>query len=308
MLVHRMNSPDSPPRSFRPGVVGSLKSTENIREDGQTHCISEERMECLDDELVEQPVSQTRIELLRSLKSKTKEKMKQLLGVTDAKTVGDTLHESDDITDQITGDPAFNPGVIENQRRRSKRERAKATLDSVSSFATGLSSPKNAIKGKATRTTAGKLSKVERPYLSHDADIEFLEASDNLSRAEPSLSSGQVTSDEDLKDLIGGHRAKLNEMRAHRESLRLSHATSRHVNRVRVVPKRHLDFPKWEAFFRSHGEGGTFNKYDWLKWIGHVLVWYVPSGVFPFLCGLLSSGCIPRANGGVKLSRHVAAQ
>ena len=276
MLVHRMYSPDSPPRTFSPGV-GSLKSTENIREDGQTHCISEERTECLD-------VSQTRMEFLRSirsLKSKTMEKTKQLLGVTDAKTVGSTLHESDDITDQITGDPAFNPGAIENQRRRSKRERAKSTLDSVSSFATSLSSPKNAIKGKATRTTAGKLSKVERPYLSHDVDIELLEASNNLSRTEPSLSSGQVTSDEDLKDHIGGHREKFNEMRAHRESLRLGHAISRHVNRVRVVPKRHLDFPKCEPFFRSHGEG-TFKKYDWLKWIGHALVWYVNSGVFHF--------------------------
>ena len=240
----------------------------------------DKRMECLDHEIVEKSASPTKMELLRSLKSKTKEKTKRLLSVNDVKPGGGTLHESDDITDQITGDPAFNPGTIESQRRRSKREGAKAALDSVSSFAASLSSPKDAIKGKATRTTAGNLSKAERPYLSHDADIEFLEANDSLSRAESSLSSRQVKSDE-LEDIIGGHRDKVNGMKAHRESLRVGHATSRHVKRVRVVPKRHLDFPNREAF-RSHGEGETPKKYDWLKWIGYVILWYVYIGVFPF--------------------------
>ncbi|KAL8793083.1 MAG: hypothetical protein Q9195_004289 [Heterodermia aff. obscurata] len=213
------------------------------------------------------------MELFRSLKSKTKEKTKKLVSVNDAKLFSGTLHESDDIMDQITGDPAFNPGAIEDQRRRSKREGVKAALDSMSSFATSLSSPKDAIKGKAARTMAGKLSKAERPYLSHGADIEFLDANDNLSRAESSLSSRQVTSDEELEDLIGGHRDKVNGMKAHRESLRVGYATSRHVKRVRVVPKRHLDFPTREPFFRSLREGGTPKKYDWLKWVGHILLW-----------------------------------
>ena len=244
--------------------------------------MSDKRMECLDDEIVEKSASPSKMELFRSLKSKTKEKTKNLLSVNDAKTVGGTLHESDDITDQITGDPAFNPGTIESQRRRSKREGAKAALDSVSSFAASLSSPKDAIKGKAKRTTAGNLSKAERPYLSHDADIEFLEANDSLFRAESSLSSRQVTSDEELEDIIGGHKNKVNGMKAHRESLRVGHATSRHVKRVRVVPKRHLDFPNREAF-RSHGEGETPKKYDWLKSIGYVLLWYVHIGVFSSL-------------------------
>lgn len=279
-----MHSPNSPPRTFSP-AVGSMKSTGNIREGGRT---SEERMEFLDDEIVGESVSPTKMGLLRNLKSKTKEKTKKLLSVNDAKIVGGTLHESDDITDQITDDPAFNPGAIESQRRRSKRDGAKALLDNVNSFATSLSSPKNAIKGKATRITAGKLSKAERPYLSHDADMEFLEANDNLSRAESSLPSRQATSDEDLIDLIGGHRDKLNGMKAYRESLRVGHATSRHVKRVRVVSKRHLDFSNPEAFFRSQREGRTSKKYDWLKWIGHFLVWYVHIGVFPFLCYTVS--------------------
>lgn len=237
--------------------------------------MSEERMECLEDEFVEEPVSLTKMELLRSLKSKTKEKTKKLLNVNDRKNVGGPLHESDDITNQITGDPAFNPAAIESQRKRSKREGVKAALDGVSSFATSLSSPRDAIKGKAARTTARKLSKAERPYLSYDADIEFLEANDNLSRVESSLSSRQITSDEHLEDLIGGHRDRVNEMKAHRESLRVGHATSRHVRRVRVVPKHCHDFPNREAVSRDHREGGTPKKYDWLKWIGYVLLWYV---------------------------------
>ena len=279
-----MHSPNSPPRTSGP-AVSSLKSTGNIREDGRT---SEERMDFLDDEIVGESVSPTKIDILRSLKSKTKEKTKKLLSVNDAKNVGGTLQESDHVTDHITGDPAFNPGVIEKQRRRSKREGAKALLDHVNSFATSLSSPKNAIKGKATRTTAGKLSKAERPYLSHDADMEFLEANDNLSRAESSLPSRQAASDEDLNDLIGRHRDRVNGMKAYRESLRVGHVTSRHVRRVRVVQKRHLDFPNPEASFQSHGKGRTSKKYDWLKRIGHFLVWYVHIGVFPFRCYAVS--------------------
>ena len=275
-----MHSPNSPPRTFNPRV-GSPKSTGSIREDGWTYCKSEERLECVDDEIVEESASPTKMEFFRHLKSKTKEKTKKVLGANDAKILRGSLHESDDLTAQITDDPAFNPGAIKNQRRRSKREGAKAALDSVSSFATSLSSPKDAIKGKATRTTAGKLSKAERPYLSHDADMEFLEANDNLSRAESSLSSRQVASDEELEDLIDSHRDKINGMKAHRESLRLGHATSRHVRRVRVIPKRHLEFPNHEAF-RSHGEGGDRTRCEWLKWTGYVLLWYVHIGVSPF--------------------------
>ena len=234
--------------------------------------MSKEPWESSDNEIGEVTTSPTK-DRLRNLKCKTKQITKNLLSVNDVKSVSDT-GDDDDVMENIIGDPAFNPGAIDSQRQRSKREGAKAALGHLGSFATSLTSPKDAIKGKATRTTAGKLSKADRPYLSRDADIEFLEAHDDLSRAESSRSSGPATPDEDRDQFIGGHRDKVHQMEAHRESLRVGYTTSRHVKRVRVVPKRHLDFPKRDAFFQTHRRGNGPSEYDWLKWIGYVLVWY----------------------------------
>lgn len=266
-----MESSISSPEIVKPRGT-SLQDIVSLSGHGVTQRMSKEQRESSDHEIGQVPTSPTK-DRLRNLKYKTKQLTKNLLSVNDVKSVSDT-GDNVDIMENIIGDPAFNPGATESQRQRSKREGAKAALGHLGSLATSLASPKDAIKGKATRTTAGKLSKAERPYLSRDADIEFLEAHDNLSRAESSRSSGPATPDEDRDEFIGWNRDKVDELEAHRESLRVGYTTSRHVKRVRVVPKRHLDFPKRDAFFQTHQRGNNPSEYDWLKWIGYVLVWY----------------------------------
>lgn len=268
-----MQSPVTP-RCVSSPRTGSLRISENESQNEETRSVSKEQAEDSGKGAAGVPVSPTRMDILRSLKFKTKEKTKELLSVNDAKFVDSSLHGREDIMNSIMGDPAFNPGAVESQRKRSKREGAKAALGSVGSLATSLASPKDAVKNKVTRTTAGKLSKAERPYLSHDANVDFLQAHNNLSRAQSLLSLRHATSDDDQDEFFGGYRDRIEELEAHRESLRVGYTTSRHVKRVRVIPKRHLDFPKREAFCKASANGGAPRKYDWLKWIGYVIVWY----------------------------------
>ena len=249
-------------------------STEHDGEDVEAQGLSQEQTQSTDDGTTVVTTTNTKIERLHSLKYRTKKKTRKLLSINDAKSADIVLEGGGDIMKDITSDPAFNPRAIQSQQKGNTRERAKATVGSIGSFATSLANPKDAIKAKAARIMAGKLSKAQRPYLSRDADAEFLEVHDDLCRAESSRSSGQATSDEDQDISITGHKDRIREMETHRESLRVQYIVSRHVTRVRVVPKRHLDFPNRDAFFKCRGEGEPPSKYDWLKWIGYVLVWY----------------------------------
>ena len=210
--------------------------------------------------------SPTKRAKLRSLGHKAKEKTRRLLNGNDAKALGG----EEEVTQTIKGDPAFNPGYLRDTQKKSKRESAMNAMANLGSVGAGLVHPVDAIKGKATRTTAGKLSKVQRPFLSKDADLEFLEAHNELDRAESTRASRQATSDDDRDSLIEGHRDKVEQLKAQRESLRVAWTTTRFVTRVRVVPKRHFEFPKQEAFIRNPRDQRSWANYDWMKWIGHV--------------------------------------
>lgn len=223
-----------------------------------------------EDEYVISRSNPTKKARLRSLKDKAKEKTKRLLSIDDAQIQDGEV----DIAENIKSDPAFNPGFLRDKQQKKEREGGASPAANLSAVVTSIVSPKDAIKGKATRTTAGKLSKVQRPYLSKDADLEFLEAHNQLDRAESSRSSMQATTDDDNNSLVEGHKGRIDEMKAHRESLRVAWTTTRFVTRVRVVPKRHLDFPARKVFVKNAQEQSAWARYDWLKWMGHVLVWY----------------------------------
>lgn len=203
---------------------------------------------------------------LQGLGHKAKEKTKHLLHVNDA----EALSGGEEISHTITDDPAFNPGRWCDRQEKSKRKSAVGAAASLGSVGKYITHPIDAIKGKATRVTAGKLSQVQRPFLSKDADLEFLEAHDHLDQAESSRASMQVTSDEEHDCLVEDHRNKVEGLKAQRESLRVAWTTMRFVTRVRVVPKRHYDLPKRQAFFKDQRKWAPHN---WLKWMGHLLVW-----------------------------------
>lgn len=213
--------------------------------------------------------SPTKTKRLRILAQKTKMKTKRLLKSEDG---GSTIEEGEDEKDPIAGcldgDPAFNTRKLYRKKRLSVGGTADKALGAIQSIATSVVHPKQALKSKATKTTAGQLSKVERPYLSRKADLDFLDAHDNLNHAESTRSSRQAKSDDERDVISKDLQGKIEEMEAHRQSLRAAWTTTRHVSRVRVVPKRNIDFSSNEIFISMDNNRKHF---DWLKWLGYVI-------------------------------------
>lgn len=211
----------------------------------------------------------TRKNKLEKLARKTRQATKRLF------VSGHQQHEHQDLTRQsdpatrvLQQDPAFNPAKLDcnHQNKHGLTAKVQTNLQTV---AAAILHPKEEAKGKATRSTAGRLSRIERPYISKDMDIELLEAHDSLSRAQSAASSDQILPEEGPESLDAGLKEKVEELEAQRESLRVAHTLKRHVQRVRVVPKRHIDSPKNEDFVEQNDDGRHVG-YDWLKWIGHV--------------------------------------
>ncbi len=206
---------------------------------------------------------------LLNLKSITKAKTKKLFNIDGATVDDESEPEDDGVFENIQRNPAFHTGALVKEKRFQPGKSADKTLEHIKSLGKAVAHPVDSIKSKATRTTAGQLSKADRPYLSKKADEDFLQAHDNLKRAESTSSSKKGTSDEEQESIISEHRERVREIEAHRESLRAAWTTSRHVRRVRVVPKRHIDFPNNDHFVQRD-DSGKFASYDWLKWLGYV--------------------------------------
>ncbi len=212
----------------------------------------------------------SRRDRLRDLTSRTKTrarklfKLERLQGFND----GNRLHENG-LHHAVDGDPAFNPSMLVNEDRSDApgaKGKAGGILRTVGDT---VANPVEAIKSKATRATAGKLSQAERPYLSPKADLRLLEAHTNLGEAESSRPSRLDNTEYKQSIAEDKFRGKVEKLEAHRESLRVAWITSRHVDRVRVVPRQYMNFPDRESFAERDLEGAAV-RYRWENWIGHV--------------------------------------
>lgn len=206
---------------------------------------------------------------LSGLTRRTKAKTKLLLKIDGAVVSEQSEDEEERPLDNIENDLAFNSSRMVKKKRFRPGKTADKTFGAIQSIGNAVVHPIKSAKSTATRTTAGQLSKAERPFFSQKADMDLLQAHDNLKRAESTDSSRQRTSDQEQASLIGGYRDKVGEMEEHRESLHAAWTTSRHVRRVRVVPKRHINLPNHE-YFVKRDKCGNFVRYDWLKWLGYV--------------------------------------
>jgi hypothetical protein len=90
--------------------------------------------------------------------------------------------ESQAAMEEINGSPAFGSSKILNKARigpTGPHDKVIATMQATSHF---ISSPKAAPQTRGTRQTASKLAK-SPPYISKEADLDFLEAYDHLHNA-----------------------------------------------------------------------------------------------------------------------------
>ena len=205
------------------------------------------------------------------LTRRTKATTKNLLRLDGAPEDGRSEEGGEGLLDDMKHDPAFNSSQLIKKKTVRPGKTAHKTLGAIQSIGNAVVHPMQSARSTVTKTTANQLSKAERPFISQKSDVEFLQAHENLNRAESTSPSKQGTSEEEQESLIGGHRDKIREMEENRESLRAAWTTSRHVRRVRVVPKRQINLPDNECFV-ERDKHGAFVRYDWLKWLGYVML------------------------------------
>ncbi|KAG8529836.1 uncharacterized protein KY384_005317 [Bacidia gigantensis] len=218
------------------------------------------------------PVNGVKRGRLSEIAKETKERTKRIFKARVAEEDGG-LAESVNVEEGLQNDPAFSQRLLAQKRRRNVKSVAEGTLSAVQTIGKSIVHPKDALKSKATKSTAAQLSKAQRPYLSQKADLDLLQAHDNLKRAASSSSSLENTSDEEYAASIRGSRDRVRQMEEHRDSMRAAWSTSRHVRRVRVVPKRHIDFPE-DQYFKIIDQRGIYKGYKWLEWLGFNLLYY----------------------------------
>ena len=206
---------------------------------------------------------------LANLSGRTKAKTKKLFSLDGFETDEQSEDDQEDLLDILKNDPTLSGSQAIKKKRFHPAKTVDKMFGAIQSIGNAVVHPVKSVKSTATRTTASKLSKAERPFLSQKADVEFLQAHDNLKCAESTISSKRGTSDEEQESMIDGHRERVREMEEHRESLRVAWTTSRHV--VRVVSQRRINFPDNE-YFVERDEHGNFVRYEWLKWLGHVIL------------------------------------
>lgn len=215
---------------------------------------------------------QSRRKRLHNLTSRTKTKAKTLLKLEKGHNLDEEGGRQDQsVSEQIDGNPAFNPSKVAKKDRASTDGAGGIALGTLHTVVETIAHPIDTVKSKATRTTAGKLSEAERPKPSRESDVEFLQAHIDLSQVQSSSSSRLDLNGQAQHPLEDELRQKVEDIEAHRQSLRVALVTSRHVDRVRVVPKRHIDYPNGEAFLERDIQGDVL-RYEWIKWLGHVSI------------------------------------
>ncbi|GAB7351096.1 hypothetical protein MBLNU459_g1562t1 [Dothideomycetes sp. NU459] len=168
----------------------------------------------------------------------------------------DEDEDHDDPYVDIRGNAAFEPGEVVGNNRIAVGGTADRTIGTLSAGIKAIIHPGHAIKRKAATTVAVQ----DRPYLSQNADQEFLEAHKGLAEAELAC-GGNAEGDARLKH----HQDKVKELEELRESRKVAWITSRHVERALVVSKRDLPTPKKEdyTFVDENGK----QQLDWKAWL-----------------------------------------
>lgn len=212
----------------------------------------------------------------------------------------------------LKNDPAFNPARLSSHKtpttanvpQVSKLLHANAKR-TTKGLARSVLHPRRSIIQHYQGKTAKGLSKATRPYLTPQADREFLAEYDALFDAEYSQATGNGHSQQRTNEsiftngLVGGNssgeeyqinenqnnglpamnfkgsyevqRKKVELLEAHRQSLAVAWITSRYIKRVRLAPSPKARFPKLrdEILFERHGKNGEA-RFRWEKYIGEV--------------------------------------
>jgi hypothetical protein len=206
---------------------------------------------------------------LRGLAKRAKQKTK---GVLNPGNTPDSGQESEVEEGDLFADPAFNPAIILNGEPAQPRlPPATNTKDKLKAAADVVAHPRRTIRNKVTRTAAGKISTVQRPFLSGNHDRDLLAAHDELNEATSSHSSDCGGESAGWESDEYQARQKVEKVEKARENAKIAWAIGRHVQRVRVVemmPHR----PRKQDFVEKDSSG--HEKFRWDIWIAKLALYY----------------------------------
>jgi hypothetical protein len=214
---------------------------------------------------------------LRRAKDRTKHRAKNLLGASGSPPHTDEEDSADDSEDAalqiVSRDPAFHPTDVKrrldatHEQHKGPVHRTKAALGAA---ADAVTHPRQTAKSKAKRKAAGKISSnAQVPAAAHKADVAFLEYERELSK---SKSGSSMVSDSDDSEDDESREQKSKKLEQQRDSMRAAWITTR-TKRVRVVPKKHLTWPKKSAYEKLDMATGVV-KTQWFDWLGRICLYY----------------------------------
>ena len=207
-------------------------------------------------------------EKARKLASRAKRKTQPIFKIS---TTSDSENDNNEEAQHVFDDPAFNPAIVLDGSPGRSRKDESTTKEKLKAAGTAIAHPRRTIRDKVTHTAAGKMSTVQRPFLTGDHDRDLLDAHDDLSRAISSQSSCDEDS-EARNEAEAKARERIVKVEEHRDCAKTAWAIGRHVQRVRVVqgmPRR----PRKDEFVDKDSSGGE-TKFRWPEWLGQLALYY----------------------------------
>ena len=177
--------------------------------------------------------------------------------------------EDKPLLNEVRHDAAFNPSKVAKElemHREADTDPQARNGSVINDAARVVAHPKKAIKRKIKKVAAGQFISGQEPLTSRAEELRFLDANAAPQAQTSGESGGQSCQDSSHAKPHG------QVLEDRRDSLRAAWSTS-HLRRVRVVSKHTGRFPSREAFTLRDEEGRKIN-FDWLQWIGHLILYY----------------------------------
>ncbi|KAI4731867.1 hypothetical protein E4T49_00298 [Aureobasidium sp. EXF-10728] len=197
-------------------------------------------------------------EKVKSLGRETKAKTKNLLHLNKHTLIPEeeaAEGQDDDPYEEIRRDPAFDPSQLVSQKPKLSTRIAGGLSNGVKI----IIHPQDAAK----KLAASKAATKDRPYLSEEADREFLDAHESLSRAKTSASRSNASGDHDAVD---DQHERVQRIEGLRQSRKVAWTSSRHFRRALVFPKREFPNPAKEDYTYVDSQTGE-RRVNWLGWL-----------------------------------------
>lgn len=188
-------------------------------------------------------------EKLHDIGEKAKFKTQELLHIDHVEKV-DTRSPNQKTIAEVHDDGAFSPLQFLNKPNvgapAGKSDKFVKKLQVVGD---AILHPVEAVKTQGMQTTAGQLAK-SKPFISRTADLDFLDAFDDLDGAKDQKCDTQ--GDEEAKKIrLKELGDAFDIMEEKRLSIRVAWQTNRHVQRVKAVRRERMPLSPIEAFEKA---------------------------------------------------------